>query len=48
MPIRKVTKDGKTGYKWGTSGKTYFGPEAKKKAEAQARAIYASGYKKKK
>ena len=41
MPVKKV----KGGYKWGSSGKTY-----KKKSDAmkQARAIYASGYKKKK
>ncbi len=41
MPIRKV----KGGYKWGKSGKTY---RSRKKAVAQARAAYASGYKKKK
>lgn len=46
MPVHKVTKDGKTGYKWGTSGKAYFGSGAKEKAQQQARAIYASGYKK--
>lgn len=48
MPVHKVTKDGKTGYKWGRSGKSYYGRDAKKKAAEQARAIYASGYKKKK
>jgi hypothetical protein len=48
MPIRKTTKDGKTGYKFGSSGKAYFGADAKKKAQAQAKAIYASGYTKKK
>lgn len=51
MPVRKVqtTRGGKpvTGYKWGSSGKTYTGPGAKAKAQRQARAIYASGYKKK-
>jgi hypothetical protein len=41
MPVRKV----KGGYKWGKSGKVY---KTKKEAEAQGRAIYASGYKKKK
>ena len=41
MPIRKL-KSG--GYKWGKSGKTYA---TKAKAQRQARAIYASGYKKK-
>ena len=41
MPVRKV----KGGYKWGKSGKTY---KSKTKAKKQGRAIYASGYKKKK
>jgi len=41
MPVTKV----KGGYRWGTSGKVY---KTKKEAEKQARAIYASGYKKKK
>ena len=45
MPVRKVQVNGKTGYKWGTSGKTYTGLGAEKKARAQGRAIYASGYK---
>ena len=40
MPVRKV----KGGYKWGKSGKTY---KRKKDAKKQGRAIYASGYKKK-
>lgn len=40
MPIRKV----KGGYKYGVSGKTY---PTKKQAMKQARAIFASGYKKK-
>jgi hypothetical protein len=40
MPARKV----KGGWKWGKSGKVY---KTKKEAEAQGRAIYASGYKKK-
>ena len=41
MPVRK-TKSG--GYKWGRSGKTYYGKNAKRKARKQARAIYASGW----
>lgn len=41
MPVKKV----KGGYKWGTKGKVY---PTKKQALAQGRAIYASGYKKKK
>jgi len=40
MPVRKV----KGGYKWGKSGKTY---KSRKAALRQARAIYASGYGKK-
>ena len=37
MPVIKV----KRGYKWGKSGKVY---PTRKQAEAQGRAIYASGY----
>lgn len=40
MPVIKVKK----GYKWGKSGKVY---PTRKQAEKQGRAIYASGYKKK-
>ena len=42
MPIHK-TKSG--GYQWGNSGKVYYGKDAKAKAEKQARAAYANGYK---
>lgn len=41
MSVHKV----KDGYKFGKSGKTYRSKDAKKKAQKQARAIYASGYK---
>ena len=41
MPVRKV----KGGYKWGKSGKTYYGKGAKAKAKKQGRAIRASGWK---
>lgn len=41
MPVRKVSG----GYRWGSSGKVY---KTKKEAEKQGKAIYASGYKKKK
>ncbi len=44
MPVRKVTVGSRTGYRWGTSGKTYYGSGAKQKAQAQGRAAYASGY----
>lgn len=42
IPVHKV----KGGYKFGKSGKTYRGKGAKKKAQKQARAIYASEYRK--
>lgn len=46
MPVHKVVKNGKTqGYQWGQAGKVY---PTKQQAQQQARAIYASGYKKKK
>ena len=52
MPVKPVntTRNGKpvVGYRWGDSGKLYTGPGAKQRAESQARAIYASGYKKSK
>jgi hypothetical protein len=41
VPVRKV----KGGYRWGNSGKIY---KRKADAEKQGRAIYASGYGKKK
>lgn len=40
MPVHPT--DG--GYQWGGHGKVYRGPGAKKKAEAQGQAAYASGY----
>lgn len=45
MPVHK-TKDG--GYKWGDSGRTYYGKGARQKAEAQGRAILATGWTEKK
>jgi hypothetical protein len=48
MPVMKcVNKDGKSGWKYGDSGTCYTGPDAKKKVEEQAAAIYASGYQEK-
>lgn len=41
MPVKKV----KGGYRYGTKGKVY---KSKAKAQAQGRAIRASGYKEKK
>lgn len=48
MPVKQVKENGRTGYKWGNTGTTYFGPGARAKAQQQAKAIYASGYKKEK
>lgn len=50
MPVQQCKSDGKSGYKWGSSGKcyTYVAGDrrsvkmAKKKAEKQGRAIEAS------
>lgn len=44
MPVEKVGK----GYRWGKSGKLYFGKDAKEKAEKQGQAIRARGYREKK
>lgn len=43
MPVKKV---GKNCYKWGNTGKTYCGKNAKEKAEKQGRAIEANKKKK--
>lgn len=43
MPIHRITKNGEVFYRWGDSGKLY---RNRSDAEAQARAAYASGYKK--
>lgn len=51
MPIRQLIKSGKPyAYIWGWHGHKYliskYGPKgARARAEAQAKAIYASGYK---
>ena len=42
MPIQKCTKNGKSGYKWGKSGKCYTGPGGRAKALKQMGAIKAS------
>lgn len=41
MPVKKVGG----GYRWGKSGKIYFGKNAKRKAILQGIAIEKSGYK---
>ena len=47
MPVKEVrNSSGKTiGYRWGSSGKIY---RKREDAEKQGRAVYASGYGKKK
>jgi len=44
MPVKSCKKKGKSGKKWGGKGKCYTGKNAKKKANKQARAAYANGY----
>jgi hypothetical protein len=45
MPVHKGKDSRGTFYQWGKSGKKYRGRGAKARAEKQAKAIYASGYK---
>ena len=42
MPTRCYEKNGETCCKWGEHGHEYCGPDAKKKADRQGRAIKAS------
>lgn len=42
MPIKKCSIEGKSGYKYGDSGKCYTGPDAKKKAFKQGLAVEIS------
>lgn len=39
MPIKKCSDGGKSGFKWGDSGKCYTGPDGKKKAIKQGLVI---------
>lgn len=47
MPVKRCTKDGKAGYKYGDSGTCYTGPGAKEKAIKQGQAIEISKHKNK-
>lgn len=47
MPVVKVTRNGRVGYRWGDSGKIYWGPGGRAKALLQAQAAYAAGYRSK-
>ena len=42
MPLKRCTKDGKSGWKYGDQGVCYVGPDAKEKAIRQAIAISKS------
>ena len=44
MPIRKITRDGRVGYRWGSHGKIYWGAGGRAKALLQAQAAHAAGY----
>jgi len=45
MPVMKVQgPGGKTGYRWGRSGRVYYGAGAEQMAARQGRAAYAAGY----
>jgi hypothetical protein len=45
MPVMRVQgPNGRIGYRWGTTGKIYTGPDARARAAAQGRAAYRSGY----
>ena len=45
MPVMRVMGPGnRVGYRWGSTGKIYTGPDAREKAAAQGRAAYRSGY----
>lgn len=45
MPVMRVEKNGRVGYRFGQSGHIYYGRGAEAKARLQERAAYASGYK---
>ena len=46
MPVHRVNINGKNGWQYGQTGKIYYGPDARRKAEAQAAAIHAAQSKK--
>lgn len=48
MPIKKCSSKGKSGYKYGSSGKCYAGKGGRKKAGKQAAAIKISQAKRRK
>lgn len=44
MPVQRVKTRRGVGYRWGQSGTIYYGSDARQKAAAQGRAVYAAGY----
>jgi hypothetical protein len=45
MPVMRIQgPNRKIGYRWGTTGKIYYGADARERAMAQGRAAYRSGY----
>ena len=44
MPIQRIQSGRRVGYKWGSSGKIYWGPRGRALALLQASAAYAAGY----
>lgn len=44
MPIMKITRGGRTGYRWGQTGKIYWGAGGRAKAALQSQAAHAAGY----
>lgn len=45
MPVNQVRgPGGKIGYRWGRSGRIYYGAGAEQMAARQGRAAYAAGY----
>jgi hypothetical protein len=45
MPVVRVRgPGGRIGYRWGSSGKVYTGPDARERAQQQGQAAYAAGY----
>lgn len=45
MPVKTCTENGKSGHKWGDSGKCYTGPGSRQKAIKQGQAIKAQSSK---
>ena len=42
MPLKRCSKDGQEGWKWGDEGHCYIGPNAKENALKQGKAIEIS------